>query len=162
MSFEIHSAAGQGSPRPATNQDSRGNPSSPVNSPTGNNEQRDYSIPGSRRNSQQQKTRQLQAEARQQQQIDAQRRSEEAQAVQQASQEEVEREVQQALKELERVNLSFAHKLKYSIDHDDHEILVKVIDPVTDEVIKELPPVALQKLHDRIQEFIGLLVDEEV
>ncbi|AHC14640.1 flagellar protein FlaG [Salinispira pacifica] len=161
MSFEIHGVVGQGSSRPATNQDTRRDPSSPVNSPTAGSEQRDYSIPGSSRNDQQQKTRQLQAEARQQQQIDARRRSEEAEAVQQASQEEVEREVQQALKELEQVNLSFAHKLKYSIDHEDHEILVKVIDPETDEVIKELPPVALQRLHDRIQEFIGLLVDEE-
>ena len=39
---------------------------------------------------------------------------------------------------------------------------IKVMDPDTDKVIKEIPPVALQKLQIRIKEALGLLFDEKV
>lgn len=105
--------------------------------------------------------KQVQAETVRQQEADAARRAEEARAVQQASRADVEKEVQKALKELKNIKLAYNHKLKYSVNYDKHEITVQVLDPDTDEIIKELPPVAMQKLHSRIQDFIGLLVDEE-
>ncbi len=39
-------------------------------------------------------------------------------------------------------------------------MVVKVIDGNTDKVIKELPPKELQRVHMRIREAIGLLLDE--
>jgi flagellar protein FlaG len=41
-------------------------------------------------------------------------------------------------------------------------VIVKVIDSRTDEVIKEIPPEQLQRLHGRIREAIGLIVDESI
>ena len=41
-------------------------------------------------------------------------------------------------------------------------MVVKVIDKETDKVIKELPSGELQRLHVRIREAIGLLIDEEI
>jgi flagellar protein FlaG len=48
------------------------------------------------------------------------------------------------------------------VDHQSHEVTVKVIDSETDKVIKVLPPEELQRLHDRIRETIGFLFDERV
>jgi flagellar protein FlaG len=52
--------------------------------------------------------------------------------------------------------------LKFSVNRELGDVVVKVIDTTTDKVIKELPPEALQRLHVRIQEALGLLFDETI
>jgi flagellar protein FlaG len=64
--------------------------------------------------------------------------------------------------DLERISLAFNKKLQFVVDHQSHEVTVKVIDAETDKVIKVLPPEELQRLHDRIKETIGFLFDEKV
>jgi flagellar protein FlaG len=64
--------------------------------------------------------------------------------------------------DLEHISLTFNKKLKFVVDHDSQEVIVKVIDSQTDKVIKELPPEELQRLHDRIKETLGFLFDERV
>jgi flagellar protein FlaG len=71
-------------------------------------------------------------------------------------------EIRAATEELEQVSLAFNRKLKFFVDHDSQQILVKVIDSQTDKVIKVLPPEELQRLHNRIKETIGFLFDERV
>jgi len=68
----------------------------------------------------------------------------------------------QVTAELERISLAFDRRLKFVIDQDSRQILVKVIDNETDKVIKELPPEELRRLHDRISETIGFLFDKMV
>jgi flagellar protein FlaG len=63
---------------------------------------------------------------------------------------------------LERISFAFNKKLKFIVDHESHEVIVKVLDAETDKVIKVLPPEELQRLHDRIKETIGFLFDERV
>jgi flagellar protein FlaG len=70
--------------------------------------------------------------------------------------------VESSAADLERVSLALNRELRFMIDHESHEITVKVIDPETDKVIKILPPEELQRLHSRIQETIGFLFDERV
>jgi flagellar protein FlaG len=67
-----------------------------------------------------------------------------------------------AAADLERISLAFNKKLQFVVDHQSHEVTVKVIDVETDKVIKVLPPEELQRLHNRIKETIGFLFDEEV
>jgi flagellar protein FlaG len=67
-----------------------------------------------------------------------------------------------AAADLERISLAFNKKLQFVVDHQSHEVTVKVIDVETDKVIKVLPPEELQRLHDRIKETIGFLFDERV
>jgi len=62
--------------------------------------------------------------------------------------------------DLERISLAFNKKLRFVVDRELEQVIVKVIDPVTDKVIKELPPEELQRLHLKIKEMIGLLFDE--
>ena len=64
--------------------------------------------------------------------------------------------------ELEHISLAMNRRLKFIVDHESREVIVKVIDPETDKVIKVLPPEELQRLHQRIRETIGLLFDQRV
>jgi flagellar protein FlaG len=64
--------------------------------------------------------------------------------------------------DLEQISLAFNKKLKFVVDHESHEVIVKVIDAETDKVIKVLPPEEMQRLHRKIKETIGFLFDERV
>jgi flagellar protein FlaG len=69
-------------------------------------------------------------------------------------------EINIAAENIEKVSLAFNKRLKFVVDHQSHEVTVKVIDEETDKVIKVLPPEELQRLHSRIRETIGFLFDE--
>jgi flagellar protein FlaG len=71
-------------------------------------------------------------------------------------------DIRSAAADLERLSLVFNRKLKFHVDHESHEVTVKVIDSETDKVIKVLPPEELQRLHNRVKEAIGFLFDERV
>jgi len=71
-------------------------------------------------------------------------------------------DIRTAAAELENVSLAFNKRLKFVVDHESHEVTVKVIDGETDKVIKVLPPEELQRVRDSIEEAIGFLFDEKV
>jgi flagellar protein FlaG len=71
-------------------------------------------------------------------------------------------DIRATTQDLEHISLAFNRKLKFVIDHESNEVLVKVIDSETDKVIKVLPPEELQRLHQRIRETIGFLFDQRV
>ena len=141
MVFEIHGITGQGSAGTLNN-------SPPVGTPSRK--------PARGKPQAQQKAN---VQNHRQQQLEAEQRAQEAR---QASQKRIEQDVERSLQQLETIRLPFNHKLKYSVDFESHEVMVKIIDLTTNEVIKELPAVAARRLHERLQEFIGLLVDKEV
>ena len=64
-----------------------------------------------------------------------------------------------SIQEIEQLSSYFNRRLKFSINRELGEVVVKVIDGETDKVIKVLPPEALQRLHERIREAVGLLFD---
>jgi len=70
--------------------------------------------------------------------------------------------IQSAAADLERYGNAFNKKLRFVVDHNSNQVIVKVIDKDTDKVIKELPPEELQRLHRNLKEAIGLLFDEMV
>jgi flagellar protein FlaG len=71
-------------------------------------------------------------------------------------------DIHRAAADLERISLTFNKKLQFVVDHQSHEVTVKVIDAATDKVIKVLPPEELQRLHNKIRETMGFLFDESV
>ena len=71
-------------------------------------------------------------------------------------------DVKATVKELEHISYAFNKRLKFEVDHESKEVIVKVIDTETDKVIKVLPPEELQRLHQRIQETLGFLFDQMV
>jgi flagellar protein FlaG len=71
-------------------------------------------------------------------------------------------DIRSAVADMERLSLIFNRKLRFYVDHESKEVIVKVIDSETDKVIKVLPPEELQRLHRRVKETIGFLFDERV
>ena len=64
--------------------------------------------------------------------------------------------------DFERVSQTFNKKLKFVVDQQSNEVIVKVIDKFTDKVIKILPPEEFQRLHRKLKETIGFLLNEMV
>jgi flagellar protein FlaG len=62
--------------------------------------------------------------------------------------------------QMSEVTEALNRQLKFEVDLKNHDIIVKVIDPTTDKVIRELPPAELEKLHDSIREAVGHLINE--
>lgn len=71
-------------------------------------------------------------------------------------------ELRRYAEELRRVTAALDRKLELSYHEELNRFVVKVIDPSTDKVIRELPPNELQRVHLRIREAIGLLFDTSV
>ena len=51
-------------------------------------------------------------------------------------------------------------RVRFSYHEENNQIILRVSDSETGEVIREIPSRNVQKLHDHIQEYIGMLVDE--
>ena len=51
--------------------------------------------------------------------------------------------------------------VNFSIDKNTNEFVVKVINPFTNEVIKEIPPEEIPTLASNIQQAGGILVDKQ-
>ena len=71
---------------------------------------------------------------------------------------EIDSYVRRVLKDASLLNKD----LRYSINSETDEVVVKVVDKSTNKVIKEIPPEFLQKLQARIKEQLGLLADENI
>lgn len=52
--------------------------------------------------------------------------------------------------------------LKFVLHEDLHEYYVTIVNPLTDEVIREIPPKKLLDMYAAMAEYIGLLVDEKI
>ncbi|OAG28133.1 flagellar protein FlaG [Thermodesulfatator autotrophicus] len=61
-------------------------------------------------------------------------------------------------KELEQLNV----RLVFSVDKDTDELVVKVIDPQTEEVIRQIPPQELLEIRKKLDELVGILFDARV
>jgi len=53
-------------------------------------------------------------------------------------------------------------KIQFRVDEDLGKVIVKIVDPQTDKVIKEIPSADVQNLQLRLKEALGLLVDEKI
>lgn len=53
-------------------------------------------------------------------------------------------------------------RFQYVIKDEPNYFVVRIIDKDTDKVIREIPSRELQRLHESIQEALGLLFDREI
>jgi flagellar protein FlaG len=58
------------------------------------------------------------------------------------------------------VDRSMAH-ISFSKDDNTGDIVIKIIDNKTDEVIKQIPPEAIVELRKRLSDFQGLFLDKK-
>ncbi len=66
------------------------------------------------------------------------------------------------LKEILHITSIFDRELRFSVNKELGQVVVKVIDSHTDKVIKEIPPEDIIRLHSRMKEVIGLLFDKKI
>jgi flagellar protein FlaG len=71
-----------------------------------------------------------------------------------------ERIVSEAVEKMNKVVDGFNRRFEYSIHEGTNEIMIKVIDETTNEVIKEIPPKKILDMIASMLEMAGLLVDE--
>ena len=71
-----------------------------------------------------------------------------------------ERIVSEAVEKMNKVVDGFNRRFEYSIHEGTNEIMIKVIDETTNEVIKEIPPKKILDVIASMLEMAGLLVDE--
>ncbi len=57
-------------------------------------------------------------------------------------------------------NVNF--QLNFSIDKDSKELVVKVINPATNEVIRQIPPQEILDLAASLQQMAGILIDKQI
>jgi len=66
-----------------------------------------------------------------------------------------------ALAKLNEMTRIFNRSIKFSIHEESHRLWVRVIDTEENKVIREIPPEKILEMVARIQEFLGLLLDEK-
>ena len=71
-------------------------------------------------------------------------------------------DVRKSVEQLEQMVAQFNRRFDISVNKTIGRIIVKVIDTETDKVIKEIPPREIQHMVQRLQEMVGLLVDERI
>lgn len=53
-------------------------------------------------------------------------------------------------------------QLRFKYHEELNEYYVTIIDPVTEEVVREIPPKKLLDIHAAMKDFIGLLIDKKI
>lgn len=63
---------------------------------------------------------------------------------------------------LERLKKIFRGEAEFKIDKDTNMVVIKIKDPESGEIIRQIPPELALKLAKNIQELLGVLMDERV
>ena len=72
-------------------------------------------------------------------------------------------QVKEDAKQLQRLSdVVMGRKVQFNVNQELNQVVVSIVDPTTDKVIKEIPSADLQKLKVRIRKTIGLLFDEMI
>ena len=71
-------------------------------------------------------------------------------------------ELSESIRELQKLSDSMDRKVQFKVNEELDRVVVKIVDPATDKVIKEIPSADIQKLQIRIRETLGLLFDKQI
>ena len=72
-------------------------------------------------------------------------------------------ELQEDVKQLQKLSdVVSGRKVQFSINQELNQVVVSVVDPETNQVLKEIPSADIQKLKVRIRKAIGVLFDEMI
>lgn len=72
-------------------------------------------------------------------------------------------QLQEDVQQLQRLSDAVSgHKIQFNINKELDQVVVTVVDPSTNSVIKEIPSADIQKLKVRIRKAIGVLFDEMI
>ena len=71
--------------------------------------------------------------------------------------------IKEDVQQLQRLSdMVMGRKLQFNVNNELGSVVIKIVDPNTDQVIKEIPSADMQKLKIRIRKAIGLLFDKMI
>ena len=72
-------------------------------------------------------------------------------------------QIQEDVRQLQRLSdVVMGRKVQFNVNQELNQVVVTIVDPTTDKVIKEIPSQDIQKMKVRIRKAIGLLFDEMI
>ena len=72
-------------------------------------------------------------------------------------------DIKESVAQLQKLSdMTMGHKLQFNVNNELGEVIVKVVDPKTNQVIKEIPSEDVQNMQVRMKKVIGLLFDEMI
>ena len=72
-------------------------------------------------------------------------------------------QVKEDVRQLQKLSdVVMGRKVQFTVNQELNQVVVAIVDPSTDTVIKEIPSADIQKLKARIRKTIGLLFDEMI
>ncbi len=90
-------------------------------------------------------------------------RGETVEEVQKAANQDLEKQVQEEVDDFNETVESFmVRDLKFQIHRDSDRLFVQVIDVIQDEVVSEMPPEEFLDMVAKIQDMVGIILDELV
>lgn len=70
--------------------------------------------------------------------------------------------IQHTVDQLQNLSDFLDRKVKFNVNEELDRVVIKVIDPSTDKVIKEIPSAEVQEMQIRIKDALGFLFDEKI
>ncbi len=70
--------------------------------------------------------------------------------------------IQNTVDQLQNLSDFLDRKVKFNVNEELDRVVIKVIDPSTDKVIKEIPSAEVQEMQIRIKDALGFLFDEKI
>lgn len=64
------------------------------------------------------------------------------------------------VQQIQDISNAVGRKIQFSVNDRLGDVIIKVVDPYTDKVIKEIPTEEIQKLRAHMKETFGFLVNE--
>lgn len=72
-------------------------------------------------------------------------------------------QIKEDVKQLQKLSdVVMGRKVQFNVNQELNQVVVSIVDPSTNKVIKEIPSADVQKLKVRIRKTIGLLFDEMI
>lgn len=70
-------------------------------------------------------------------------------------------QTQEDVRQIQKLSdVVMGRKVQFNVNQELNQVVVRIVDPQTDAVIKEIPSADIQKLKVRIRQAIGVLFDE--
>ena len=66
------------------------------------------------------------------------------------------------IQKLQQVADSLDRKVTFNVNQELGQVVVKIVDPSTDKIIREIPSVDMQELKVTMRQTIGMIIDESV
>ncbi len=71
-------------------------------------------------------------------------------------------DLQKRTDQLNQVMQIFNYNIRFSLDRESKRVVVKIVDPGTEEVVRQIPPEEMLQIMKRIDQMLGLILDEKV